>query len=281
MGCRRNPPELAGSLASPCTCCPAIRHLNLSLLCCCYYTTAESTVLPELYGWWLKLLLRPAVDAVLVAHAHVPLSKVVATETLTAADIEREAGGGAAGTRDLAGSGLALLQQLLAVLGKQEPGSYLLTHSPGEDTCLLFRALPPKLAETMQVGAAAGRRACLGRGRVGLWRVGTKQRAHLLQQPGGLSLLPRLPTVTTQSASSAAAWLQGELPPLPCSVTQAQPSAIYDLHAGVFACMQGCLGLQPTPRPACRNDALACSASASVLDCSAAAPAGTLLPAAQ
>lgn len=95
------------------------------------------------------------------AHVHVPHSKVLSWQTLTAGDLERhcsgageDEGGDAAAQhmRRLAGAGLALLQQLLGALGALGPGRYLLAHAPGEPTCCLFKALPAEAAEAVQVG---------------------------------------------------------------------------------------------------------------------------------
>ncbi|KAL4457520.1 hypothetical protein ABPG75_012385 [Micractinium tetrahymenae] len=142
----------------------------------------EEFTVDELCCWWLRLSVCPTADALLAAHVHVPHSKLLSCQALTAADLERHCSGagkddgGEAASRHmrrLAGAGLALLQQLLGALGALPPGRYLLAHAPGEPTCCLFKALSPE----------------------------------------------------------AAAAVEGEPPPLPCSATLAQPGTMYDLHA--------------------------------------------------
>ena len=108
---------------------------------------------------------------------HVWHSRLLSAEALTAADLEqlsladheRESlsGGAAAAAaarmRLVAGVGLALLQQLLQLLGRMPPGRYLLAHSPGEDTCCLFKALPPEAADAVEVRWwLGGWHACCG-----------------------------------------------------------------------------------------------------------------------
>ncbi|EFN58612.1 hypothetical protein CHLNCDRAFT_140814 [Chlorella variabilis] len=117
----------------------------------------EETTMEELCSWWLKLLLRPAVNTLLVAHVHVPRGKVQSCEELTSADIERQFGGDGApaeqgGSRmhQAAAAGLELLQQLLRAVGQQPPGRYLLCRVPRDTTCCLFRALPPDLEASDQ-----------------------------------------------------------------------------------------------------------------------------------
>ncbi|KAI3436542.1 hypothetical protein D9Q98_005958 [Chlorella vulgaris] len=119
-------------------------------------TDLEETTLEELWRWWLKLLLQPIVDSVLVAHVHVLKGKLMCCETLTAPAIEQLLSGegsapaeAAAVIRRLAASGLAFLQQLLALLREQSPGQYLLTHSPGDPSCCLYRALPREMEEAL------------------------------------------------------------------------------------------------------------------------------------
>lgn len=105
----------------------------------------------ELCAWWLKLLLRPDAAALLAAHVHVPHSRLLTSERLTAGDIEGLCGG-APRMRALAAAGLAMLQGLLRELGRQPPGRYLLTHVPYEQQCCLFRAVPAEVAQYAQVG---------------------------------------------------------------------------------------------------------------------------------
>ncbi len=111
------------------------------------------------------------------AHVHVPHSKLLSCQTLTAADLElhcsggsEEDGGEAASRhmRRLAGAGLALLHQLLGALGALGPGRYLLAHAPGEPTCCLFKALSEEAAEAVEV---------TGRGAGGMW--GAQQRRRI------------------------------------------------------------------------------------------------------
>lgn len=106
----------------------------------------------ELGAWWLKLLLRPGVAAVHVAHAQVPLGRLLVCDGQSAGQLEARAGAGR--LRQLAGAGLRGLEQLLRALGRQPPGRYLLAHAPEDATCCLFRALPPELAEGFTVGGA-------------------------------------------------------------------------------------------------------------------------------
>lgn len=110
----------------------------------------------DLVPWWLKLQLRPEADAVLVAHVQVPRAKLLSTESLAAADIERLCGG--AGLRPHAAAALAAVQALLQQLGRQDPGQYLLAHGPDQPTCLLFRALPPDTEVPVQVRGRRGGR---------------------------------------------------------------------------------------------------------------------------
>lgn len=100
------------------------------------------------------------------AHVHVPHSKLLSCQTLTAADLElhcsggsEESGGEAASRhmRRLAGAGLALLHQLLGALGALGPGRYLLAHAPGEPTCCLFKALSEEAAEAVEVTGRGAR----------------------------------------------------------------------------------------------------------------------------
>lgn len=109
----------------------------------------------ELCSWWLKLLLRPAASSVLVARVQVLHSRLISTERLSAGDLEQLVGsavGYAARMRQLAGAGLGMLQALLLELAQQKPGRYLLVHAPNEDQCCLFRALPPDVEASVQVG---------------------------------------------------------------------------------------------------------------------------------
>ncbi|PRW56140.1 zinc finger domain containing [Chlorella sorokiniana] len=109
----------------------------------------EEHTMEELCAWWLKLLLRPSASTVLAAHVHVPHSRLLSAERLTAGDLEQLIGG-APRMRQLAAAGLAMLQGLLRELGRQPPGRYLLTHVPYEEQCCLFRAVPAEVAEYAQ-----------------------------------------------------------------------------------------------------------------------------------
>ncbi|KAL4440696.1 hypothetical protein ABPG77_000405 [Micractinium sp. CCAP 211/92] len=120
---------------------------------------SEEFTVDELCRWWLRLHICPTADALLAAHVHVPHSKLLSCQTLTAADLElhcsggsEEDGGEAASRhmRRLAGAGLALLHQLLGALGALGPGRYLLAHAPGEPTCCLFKALSEEAAEAVE-----------------------------------------------------------------------------------------------------------------------------------
>jgi hypothetical protein len=94
------------------------------------------------------------------AHVHVPQNKLMATDLLTAADLDEQSGS-AGKLRHLGAAGLALLQQLLQELGGLPAGQYLLAHAPGDPACCLFKALPADMQETMVRPLAAGNRLLL------------------------------------------------------------------------------------------------------------------------
>ena len=93
-------------------------------------------------------LLLPASCWMQAAHVHVPHNRLLATDLLTAADLEEQSGS-AGRLRHLGRAGLALLQQLLQKLGGLPAGRYLLAHAPGDSACCLFKALPPDMQDSM------------------------------------------------------------------------------------------------------------------------------------
>lgn len=90
-----------------------------------------------------------------VAHVHVPKGQVLCCETLTAAELDAQLGGGGGGRgRPWLAPGLALLDSLLGALSTLGPGRYLLLHGAGDEACALLSALPAELEETAGGGAA-------------------------------------------------------------------------------------------------------------------------------